>query len=543
MNSVILIVLDGFGLAPDSDGNAVYIAKPKNLNQFVHLYPHTQLKASGEAVGLPEGEVGSTEVGHLNMGAGRVVYQSLPRINLSIADGTFYTLDTFIKAAEHVKKTGGDLHLIGLLGEQFVHASKEHLYALLNFCKEQSVKNVYVHVIADGRDSPPKAVKTYLSELDDKIKKAGVGRIASVMGRYYAMDRDRRWERVEKAYRALTAGEGQKAESWEEAVDQAYKKDVTDEFIEPTNIIENNAPVALIKKGDSVIFYNYRIDRPRELTKAFVLDSFDADANKTSYDPYATKYFKKHEVEQKAFSKPFDRGPKIQDLFFVTMTEYDEGLPVQVAFPPRIINIPLSRVLSDNGLLQARLAESEKERFVTFYFNGLRDKAFPGEDRFITPSPKVPTYDKKPEMSAPEMTETILKKIADNMYRFILINFANPDMVGHTGNLKAAVEAIQTVDECVGRVVEAALTSGYITIITADHGNVEEMIDKKSGKPSTEHSANPVPFIVISNELKGRSVKLQSGILADVAPTILSLLNVIKPTEMNGRNLLEELNI
>lgn len=540
MNQVLLIILDGFGIAPEGRGNAVTLAAPQNINSFLHLYPNTELKASGEAVGLPAGEVGSTEVGHLNIGAGRVVYQNLPRINMSIADGTYYALDTFREAAEHVEKTGGDFHIIGLLSEQYVHASKEHLYALLHFCKEKKVKNVYIHVITDGRDSPPRAAKQYMDELDEIIKKIHVGTIASVMGRFYAMDRDKRWERTEKAYRCLTDGTGQQATSWLEVIDSSYKKNITDEFVEPTNIVKDDKPLSLIKKGDSAIFFNYRIDRPRQLTKAFVLDNFAHDANITTYDPYATKYYGKHLVDEKVLGAPFERGHKIDDLFFVTMTEYEKDLTPHVAFPPHGVRAPLGKIISENKLKQLRLAESEKERFVTFYFSGLHEGTFDLEDRLIVPSPKVPTYDKKPEMSALEITDVLINKMEEKKYSFILVNYANTDMVGHTGNLQAAIKSVKIVDECLGRVVEAALKTDTTVLITGDHGNVEEMIDLVSGNPSTEHTSNPVYFIAINNKLQGQSKKLQSGILADIAPTVLALLGIVKSADMTGRNLLED---
>jgi 2,3-bisphosphoglycerate-independent phosphoglycerate mutase len=357
------------------------------------------------------------------------------------------------------------------------------------------------------------------------------------------MDRDKRWDRVEKAYRCLTAGEGQKAISWKEAIDNAYKMGKTDEFIEPTNIVTNDNPVALIKKGDAVFFYNFRIDRPRELTKAFVLENFERDANITSYDPYATKYHGSHLVEEKVLATPFERGPKIEDLFFVTMTEYEKDLPVQVAFPPRVVKIPLGRVIADHRFPQLRMAESEKERFVTFYFNGLREENFELEEHLIIPSQKVKTYDKRPEMSARDITELLVKKIAEAKHQFILVNFANADMVGHTGNLKAAIKAVSVLDECLGKIVETSLAYDATVLVTGDHGNAEEMINPKTGGPSTEHTSNLVYFIAISKEYAGRNVRLQSGILADVAPTVLGLLGIIRPTDMTGRDLLEELKV
>jgi 2,3-bisphosphoglycerate-independent phosphoglycerate mutase len=542
MQSVLLIVLDGFGIAPPGPGNSIYLANPTNINTFLYTYPNTTLKASGEAVGLPASEVGNTEVGHLNLGAGRVVYQDLPRINMAIADGTFYSNKSFLKAADHIKKNNSRLHLIGLVGEGVVHSCLEHLYALIYFAKEQKINNVYIHAITDGRDSPPKASAETIKRLEEKLNQNPYVKIASVSGRYYAMDRDRRWERTEKAYRCLTLGEGQKANSALEAIQNAYDQDKTDEFIEPTNIITDGKPIALIEKGDAVIFYNYRIDRPRQLTKAFVLTDFEKEANKSiAYDPYATKYHKSHLEQSVPITPTFQRGKKIEDLIFVTMTEYEKDLPADVAFPPIIVQMPLGRVLAENSIAQLRMSESEKERFVTFYFNGHREDPFPLEERLIIPSPKVPTYDLKPEMSAYEITRNLIAKMRENRFPFILVNFANPDMVGHTGNIQATIMAIKTIDTCLERIVQEALNFDYSVLITADHGNAEQKISPQTGEISTEHTANRVPFIVINKKYQGRFTKLQSGILADVAPTVLSLLGVSKPSDMTGRDLLEEI--
>lgn len=542
MKSALLIVLDGFGIAPAGPGNAVYLANPTNINSYFYSYPNTTLKASGEAVGLPANEVGNTEVGHINLGAGRVVYQDLPRINMSIADGSFYKNATLLKAIEHTKKTNGNLHIIGLTGEGAVHANVNHLYALLNFAKEQQVKTAYVHAITDGRDSPPKSAADTLKQLQDKINEIGVGTIASVSGRYYSMDRNKQWERVEKAYNCYTQGVGNRAPSAVEAVTNSYNQGKIDEFIEPTMIIKEGEEPHIIKNGDAVIFFNYRIDRPRELTKAFVLDDFEKQANaSTSFDPYAVKYLKSHLAEEQTVTPPFKRGEKIKDLLFITMTEYEKGLPVEIAFPPVVVEMPLGRVVAENGLAQLRMSESEKERFVTFYFNGQREQAFTSEDRIIVPSPKVATYDQKPEMSAYEVTDTLINKMNEQKYPFILVNFANADMVGHTGSIDASIKAIKALDTCLAKIVDAAMNNDYTVFITADHGNVEQKINPQTGEISTEHTSNPVPFIIINKELQGRFVKLQSGILADVAPTILAHLHIVKPGDMTGRDLLEEL--
>jgi 2,3-bisphosphoglycerate-independent phosphoglycerate mutase len=541
VNTVVLIIMDGFGLAPPGPGNAIYLANPQNFNSFIHNFPNTILKASGEAVGLPRGEVGNTEVGHLNIGAGKIVFQDLPRINMAIADGSFYKNDILLGAVNHLKKTNGKLHLLGLISEGSVHSHLEHLLALLYFAKENNLKEVYIHAITDGRDSFPKSALNLIKELQNRLATLGVGKFASVMGRYYAMDRDRRWERTEKAYRCITSGSNLKADDILHAIEDSYKKGVTDEFIEPTNILVNDR-IVLVEDGDAVIFFNYRIDRPRQLTKAFVLENFEQEANKTlSFDPYEVKYYRSHQVQPPAFNPPFKRERKINNLYFVTMTEYEKNLPAKVAFPPIIVPVPLGKVLAENNVMQLRMAESEKERFVTYYFNGLREQPFYFEDRLIIPSPKVPTYDLKPEMAAYELTDLLIKKIRENKYRFIVLNFANPDMVGHTGSIQATIAAIKAVDDCLSRIVHEIYDYNLALLVTADHGNAEQKINPKTGEISTEHTDNPVPFLFIHRDFEGRFQKLEPGILADIAPTVLFLLGIEKPGEMTGRNLLEEL--
>ncbi len=544
MKPVVLVVLDGYGIAPPGPGNPITLANPKNLNSYLFSYPNTTLQASGEAVGLPSHEPGNTEVGHINMGAGRLVYQDLPRINMSIADGSFYKNTALLKAMLHVKTTGGKLHLMGLIGEGTVHSNIDHLYALLHFAKENQIKNVFVHAITDGRDSPPKSAREIILRLEEKLKQLEIGKIASVTGRYFAMDRDRRWSRIEQAYNALTKGQGDKAFSAIDAVTQSYKAEKTDEFIEPTLIMQGEKPLALIEKNDAVIFFNYRIDRPRELSKAFVLDNFEKDANiSASFDPFAVKYYKTHfPKEQTAQAPPFTRGPKIENLVFVTLTEYEKSLPADVAFPPTPVELPLGRILGEHDIPQLRMSESEKERFVTFYFNGLREPAFPHEERLIIPSPKVATYDLKPEMAANELTSILVQRLYEQKFHFILVNFANADMVGHTGSIQACVKAVQTLDVCMGKIVAAVLALDGTVLVTADHGNVEQKINPQTSGISTEHTHNPVPFIAINNKFKGRLQKLQSGVLADITPTVLSLMGLTKPTEMTGRNLLEEIH-
>lgn len=539
---VVLIVLDGWGLAPPGPGNAISEANTPNMDKFWAGFPHTQLAASGEAVGLPRGEVGNTETGHLNLGAGRIVYQDLPRINMAIADGSFFKNPAFLGAINHARKNSSKLHLMGLLGAGGVHSSMEHIFALLRLCKEQNFSQVFVHVFTDGRDSPPNAALSYVNQLEEVMRKDGIGQIASVMGRYWAMDRDLRWERTEKAYRALTAGEGRYVASAKEAIDGSYDKGLTDEFINPAIVAKNGSPIALVGEGDSIIFFNFRIDRPRQLTQAFVFEVFEKEAlQKPDFDPYVVKYKGKH-LGETLQAPIFQRGPKIKDLYFATMTEYGKPLSqyVSVAFPPVSVQMPLGMVLSNYELRQLHMAESEKERFVTFYFNGQQELPFPGEVRMIIPSPKVPTYDECPEMSAREITNAFMRLVseaASDRYSFSIINFANPDMVGHTGNFEAAKEACSIVDECVGAIVKTVDSLDGVTIITGDHGNAEQLLTV-SGSPHTEHTANPVPFIIVGKQFLGKEEILQSGILADVAPTVLKLLGLPQPPDMTGRSLI-----
>jgi len=539
MKPIVLVILDGWGIAPAGPGNAISLAKLPNFNRLWYSYPHTSLVASGEAVGLPRGEDGNSETGHLNLGAGRIVYQDLPRINMSIADGSFFKNHAFLKAIDHARKNESNLHLLGLIGAGGVHSNVEHLLALLHLSAEQNFKRVFLHLFTDGRDSPPTSALTYLSRISAELESLGFGKVATISGRYYAMDRDHRWERTEKVYQAMTRGIGQKAISAEETIKNSYRKNITDEFILPTVITQNGQPLTTIKDSDSVIFYNFRVDRPRQLTRAFVLDNFEQEASRITFDPLSEKYYKKTVVELPKAVPPFKRGAKILNLFFVTMTEYEKGVAVSaIAFSPVKIKLTLGEVIDNKGLRQLRMTESEKERFVTYYFNGQREQPFLGEDRLIIPSSKVPTYDLKPEMSALPITEKLIKKIEQRVYSFILVNFANPDMVGHTGVIPAAVKACETVDDCLGKIVNAILLQKGTCIITADHGNIEEMINFKTGGVDTEHSSNPVPLLIISQKFEGQSRELKSGILADVAPTVLDLMRINKPSLMIGRSLL-----
>jgi 2,3-bisphosphoglycerate-independent phosphoglycerate mutase len=540
---IVLLILDGWGLAPAGPGNAITLANPTNFNRYWVSYPKATLTASGEAVGLPRGEVGNTETGHLNIGAGKIVYQDLPRINMAIADGSFFQNPTLLSAVNHVNTHSSTLHLMGLVGAGGVHSNIEHLFALLRFCKEQHLTQVAVHVFTDGRDSPPTSSQIYLERLYQEFQRHGLGFVASVMGRYFAMDRDFRWDRTQKAYLALTQGQGLTASTPEEAIQNSYQKGKTDEFIEPTLIVNPQGhPKALIKANDAVVFFNYRIDRPRQLTKAFVLPDFERQAAVKTFDPYAIKYYGKHQVELPQSQAPFKRGPQIKNLLFITMTEYEKDLPAQVVIPPEVVNLPLGRIFSERNLRQLRVAETEKERFVTYYFNGQREAPFPGEERLIIPSPKVPTYDQKPEMSARHLTDNLIPRIKSTIYDLIIVNFANADMVGHTGNLQAGIQACQVVDQCLGKIVPVIQTTGGVCLITADHGNAEEMINLSSGQVNTEHSNNPVPLIIVPPEsLKIPPRNLGAGILADIAPTILGLAGIPKPNTMSGRNLLTTL--
>ncbi len=511
LKPLVLVVLDGWGIAAPGPGNAIGLANKPYFNSIISSFPHTQLIASGESVGLPKGEPGNSEVGHLNIGAGKIVYQDLPRISSAIADGTFIRNEVFVKAFENTIKNNSALHLLGLVGTGGVHSSVEHLYALLWAAKEHNVKNVYLHLFTDGRDSSPTSGLQQLDEIQKKIATIGVGRIASIMGRYWAMDRDKRWERTERAYRAMVFGEGQKTVSVGSLIENSYQKNVTDEFIEPAVITyENNLP-PVIKDCDSVIFFNFRPDRARQLTQSFVLPNFTG----------------------------FDRKVMLKNIFFVTMAEYEKGLPVSIAFPHQGIAEPIARVLSDKMLKQLHIGETEKYAHVTYFFNGGREDPFPMEDRVHIPSPKVATYDQKPEMSANEITEFVLGKIKNDVYQFIIINFANADMVGHTGSIEATIKAVEVLDSCLKKIGDEVLIKNGAMVITADHGNAELMINPITGGVDTEHSSSRVPFIVVANEFQHSStLQFPSGILADVAPTILSLMGIEKPGTMVGRDLL-----
>lgn len=537
---VVLIILDGWGIGPDYAGNAIKLAHTPTFNMMTTTYPHTELAAAGESVGLPKNEDGNTETGHLNIGAGRIVYQDLPRINMSIASGSFTKNKAFLKAVDHVKTSGANLHLLGLIGQGGVHSSNEHLYALLRMCKEQKLSNVYLHLITDGRDSGPTSSPMYIDQVQKEIDSIGVGKIATVVGRYYAMDRDHRWERIQVAYEALINGTGELSDNLLGTIASRHIQNENDEFIKPVVLKENGQPLPRVASNDSVIFFNYRIDRPRELTRAITMSDEEFVHHSESFDPYGVKYHKSHLQDNPvAPTGIFERKTRPSNLCFVSMTEYEKNLPVDVAFPPEFVEMPLSRVIALAGRRQLKLAESEKERFVTYYFNGQRELPFPGEDVKITPSPKVATYDLAPEMSGVEQTQKLLAAIEGELYDFILINFPNPDMVAHTGNLEASIKACTFVDTCLAKIYERVMQKeGMNMLITADHGNVEELISLDHGGVDTEHSAFPVPLLVVGRQFLNMGKSLPRGILADVAPTILKILGINKPSSMSGRSLL-----
>ncbi len=506
-----LIILDGFGCRENVDGNAIRADGVKHIRELWNAYPHTQIEASGNAVGLPAGQMGNSEVGHLNIGAGRVVYQELTRITKSIEDGDFFSNEAFLGAVENCKKHNSALHLYGLCSDGGVHSHLTHLYALVKLARENGLKNVFIHCFMDGRDVPPESGKGYIHALKNELKALGCGKIATVMGRYYAMDRDNRFERVEKAYAALVYGEGIQAEDPEAAMQASYDAGVTDEFIIPVVITENGAPVGTVRANDSVIFFNFRPDRAREITRAFILPEFDG----------------------------FDRKKGFFPLHYVCMTQYDKtfGTRVHVAFKPEHLSNTFGAYISSMNKTQLRIAETEKYAHVTFFFNGGVEAPNPGEDRALIPSPKVATYDLKPEMSAYEVTAEAVKRIESGKYDVMILNFANPDMVGHTGVMEAAVKAVHAVDECAAEVVSAILKAGGRAIITADHGNCEQMVGP-DGEPFTAHTTNPVPLILVDDMRKEAKLRT-GGRLCDLAPTLLTLMGLPVPEEMSGRSLLE----
>ena len=505
----VLLIMDGFGLREETAHNAIKLAETPNLDRLMKDCPFVKGYASGLAVGLPDGQMGNSEVGHLNIGAGRVVYQDLTRITKAIEDGVFFENEVLLAAAENCRKNGSSLHIMGLLSDGGVHSHNTHLYALLELAKREGLKKVYVHCFLDGRDTPPASGSGYVAELVKKMAEIGIGQIGVISGRYYAMDRDNRWEREQKAYDALTKAEGEDGgEDPVKAVEASYEAGITDEIMLPTVMKKDGKPVCRVQDKDSVIFFNFRPDRAREITRAFL-------------DPDFTGFERK----------------QLKDLTYVCFTDYDETIPGKIiAFPKEEINDTFGEYISRLGLTQARIAETEKYAHVTFFFNGGVEEPNPGEDRFLIPSPKVATYDLKPEMSAYEVCDRLVAAIDSGDYDVIIINFANPDMVGHTGVEKAAIAAIEAVDTCVGRTAEAVIRNDGVLFIFADHGNAELMVDEETGEPFTAHTTNPVPFILV-NGPEGASLS-EGGRLCDVVPTMLDIMGIEKPAAMTGRSLL-----
>lgn len=511
---VCLVVLDGWAIGPDYPGNAIRAARTPVMDRLQANYPMTTLRCWGRDVGLPDDQMGNSEVGHLNLGAGRIVYQLITRIDLAIEDGSFFGNEAFLQAVERAREPGRTLHLMGLIGDGGVHSHQRHLLALLELAARHRVPRVAVHAFTDGRDTSPTSGIEHMRELLTTMERLGTGFVASVSGRYYAMDRDKRWERTKRAYDAIVCGQGRSARSPLEAIERSYAEGVTDEFIIPTVIVDGDGrPLATIRDGDAVIFFNFRADRARQLTQALTDPDF-------------------------AF---FERCAWPRELLMVTMAEYEPHFPVLVAFTPDIVQTPLARVLSEAGLRQFHTAETEKYAHVTYFFNGGREEPFPGEDRLLVPSPKVPTYDLKPEMSAPEVTNAAVDAIRSGTYAFVLINYANPDMVGHTGVFEAAVKAVECVDTCLGRIEEAVRAIGGYLVVTADHGNADEMLVPGTNEVWTAHTKNPVPFVLVAPEDSPfRHVALRTGgRLADVAPTVLELMGIPQPSEMTGVSLIQ----
>jgi 2,3-bisphosphoglycerate-independent phosphoglycerate mutase len=518
---VVLIIMDGWGVAQPYSGNAISQAKIPVFKSLASKYPTTTLRASGEAVGLPWGEAGNSEVGHLNLGLGRIVYQELPKINRAISDNSIRANKALVGAMSHARDNGGALHLMGLLSNGGVHSSIEHLYALLEMAKVEKINKLFVHVFLDGRDTQFNSGVNFVKDLQRNLSDFGSGKIATLCGRFYAMDRDNHWERIEKAYLAMVEGRGVESDDPIRAIEASYSNKIYDEEFAPTVITERGKPTGTIRDGDSLIFFNFRADRAREITKAFVLPGLSR----------------------------FNRSVFLKDLYFVCMTEYEKKIPVEIAFPSAEYNDKLGEVLSRAGLKQLRIAETEKYAHVTYFFNGGREEKSLGEDQVLVPSPRIDSYAMKPEMSAPEVADKVVKAIESKAYDFILVNFANADMVGHTGDIKAAIRAVEFVDGAVGRVVESVLKEGGVAIITADHGNAEIMFNMQTGAVDKEHTANPVPFILVGKQYEGKSIihpdipgsdlsLIQpQGILSDVAPTILKIFGISQPEAMTGRSI------
>ena len=503
----MLMILDGFGINENEKSNAVKLANMPNWNKIIRQNPNTKISTSGLDVGLPEGQMGNSEVGHTNIGAGRIIYQDFTRITKSIEEGDFFSNSELNKAIDNCIKNKSNLHVMGLLSDGGVHSHIRHLYAILELAKRKDFENVYVHCFLDGRDTPPSSAETYITELEKKMAEKGVGKIATISGRFYSMDRDKRWERIKESYDAMVRGIGEKSNSAIKAIEESYQKEIFDEFVKPTVIYNGTEPIAKISNNDSVIFFNFRPDRAREITRTLVDDKFN-----------------EFETEN-------------LNLYFVCLTQYDATLPnVHVAFEPSVINNTFGQYISKKGLKQLRIAETEKYAHVTFFFNGGEEKQYKNEDRILIPSPKVETYDLMPEMSAKQVTDKVVEAINSENYDSIILNYANPDMVGHTGNLEATIKALEVLDECIGRVVEAVQKHKGVLLITADHGNAEQMIDYVTGDPHTAHTTNDVPLVILGME----NISLKKGRLSDLAPTMLDIMGLEKPKEMTGESLIEQ---
>jgi 2,3-bisphosphoglycerate-independent phosphoglycerate mutase len=507
---LLLVILDGFGLRAERDANAIAIAGTPNLDAIRHDHPWTALKTSGLSVGLPEGQMGNSEVGHTNLGAGRIVYQDLVRINRAVEDGSFFQNPVLIEAMRRAKSSSGTVHFMGLLSDGGVHSHEEHLHACLELARREGVPRAFVHAFLDGRDTPPKSGLGYVRSFEKRVAEKGYGKIATVMGRYYAMDRDKRWDRVALAYGAIVRGEGYRVASPVAAVEEAYARGETDEFVKPTVVVNGGGePRGRVRDGDVIVFFNFRADRAREITRAFTEEGF----------------------------KDFDVQPRPHLAYYACMTEYDKTFGLPVAYGPDQPTEIFPEIVARAGIPQLRCAETEKYAHVTFFFNGGREGQFPGEERILVPSPRdVKTYDEKPEMSAREVTDRLVAAIDSRRYGFILVNFANPDMVGHTGKLPAAVEAVKVVDECIGRLWKVARAAGMAVLVTADHGNCEMMVDPETGEPHTAHTLGPVPFILGDPDFRGAKLRSE-GVLADVAPTALLVMGLPQPKEMKGLGL------
>jgi 2,3-bisphosphoglycerate-independent phosphoglycerate mutase len=508
---VLLVVLDGWGIRREREANAIAIAGTPNMDALAREFPSTAIETSGLSVGLPEGQMGNSEVGHTNLGAGRIVYQDLVRINRAVEDGSFFSNDALLMACRRAKESGGALHLMGLVSAGGAHSHVEHLHACVELARREGVGRTFVHAFMDGRDTPPRSGLGYLADVEKRLRERGYGKVATVCGRYWAMDRDKRWDRVEQAYATLVRGEGFRAPSGVAAMEASYARGDGDEFVKPTVVVDGGgAPVGPVRDGDAVIFFNFRADRAREITRAFTDPTF----------------------------KEFDRKVTPRLAAYVCMTEYDKTFGLPVAFPPTDLTEIFPEIVSHAGLKQLRCAETEKYAHVTFFFNGGRETVFPNEDRILVPSPRdVKTYDHKPEMSAREVTDKLVEAIGTGQYGFVLVNYANPDMVGHTGLLDAAVQAVKVVDESVGRLWQAARKQGMAMLVTADHGNCEMMTDPQTGEPHTAHTLNPVPFVLADPDFKGAKLR-SKGVLADVAPTALQVMGLPQPKEMKGLGLI-----